>query len=167
MTTLSQETDNVQNPALGAALLWRFACGYIEGHRTADTAPLPLFFLVLPVLLHQATAQFVKGTQKSSGLRAFATKFSEPKSSKQDVLLAIHDRMVRLRNLSLDSLRVALSTRLVHLDVTGHVLPLSRTRAVAGVPDDARQLMRDAEKLGVWCAQLTLHEVASTLKVRF
>lgn len=167
MTILAQETRNVQNAALGAGLLWRFTCGYVENHRTGDAPPLPLLFLTLPVLFHGQTAEFVKGTLKASGLRAFAAKFGEARVSKQDVLLAIHDRMLRFRSLTLDSLRLALATRLVYLGTDARALPLSRTRAVAGLADEARQLMRDAEKLGAWCAPLTLHEVAATLKLRF
>ena len=48
---------------------------------------------------------------------------------------------------------------------TGEVIPLSRTNA-RGLPDDVKLLMADAEKLGAWCGQLTLHEVTTTLKVK-
>lgn len=167
MTTLSEEVRNVQNPALGATLLWSFACGYAENHRVSESPPLQLLFLVLPIVLHAQTDEFVKGTQKSSGLRAFAAKFGEASTAKQDLLLAIHDRSLRLRALTLDSLRLALSSRLLHLEVAGRVIPLSRTRAEAGLSAEAKQLLRDAEKLGVWCASLTVHEIATTLKVRF
>ena len=167
MTALSRETENVQNPALGAAILWRFACGYADHQRTGDGVPLHLLFVVLPITFHQATAQFVRTTQKASGLRAFAAKFGESKTSKQDLLLAIHDRMLRLRSLTFEAIRLAFATRLIHLAGDGLIVPLSRTQAVAGMADETKQLMRDAEKLGAWCAQLTIHEVAATLKVRF
>jgi hypothetical protein len=85
----------------------------------------------------------------------------------QDVLLAIHGRMLALRNLTLASLQVALATRLLSLETTGTLIALSQTRAVAGIPDEVRRLMRSAEKLGHWCGLLTIHEVATTLKVRF
>jgi hypothetical protein len=51
--------------------------------------------------------------------------------------------------------------------MNGSLIALSLTRAVAGVPDEIRRLMRSAEKLGHWCGVLTIHEVATTLKVRF
>jgi hypothetical protein len=167
MTVLAQEIRNIQNPALGAGLLWRFVCGYVETHRTHEHVPLPLLFLVIPTLFHQQTQEFVKGTLKGSGLRAFAAKFGGAKASKQDLLLAIHDRMFKSRPLTLASLRLALATRLLHVEADGKVLALSRTQAVSGMPTEARQLMRDAEKLGSWCAPLTLHEIATTLKLRF
>lgn len=168
MNILSLEARNIQNPALGAALLWRFTCGFVKDHRHQDPVPFPLIFLVLPILLHEGTESFVKTTQKRSGLRAFAAKFGESKASKQDLLLAIHERMTTLKRLTIDSLRLALATRLLHLDSTsGSLIPLSRTQATAGMPDDTRQLMRDAEKIGTWCSELSIHEVATILKLRF
>jgi hypothetical protein len=167
MTVLAKETRNIQNPALGAGLLWRFVYGYVRAHRTHDHVPFPLLFLVIPILFHEQTQDFAKGTLKASGLRAFAAKFGEAKATKQDLLLAIHDRMLKFRPLTLASVRVALSTRLLHVHTDGKVLPLSETRAASGMAPEARQLMRDAEKLGEWCAPLTLHEIATTLKVRF
>lgn len=166
MKVLTQEIRNVQNPALGAGLLWRFACGYTENHPERAAAPLPLVFLVLPIVLHERTESFVAGTQRSSGLRAFAAKFGKSENMVQDLLLAIHDRSLELRGLSQESLRIAIATRLLHLDMDGTVTPLSHTDAIAGVPESLRRLMKSAEKFGAWCSQLTVHEVTTTLKVR-
>jgi hypothetical protein len=166
MSSLSGEVRNVQNPALGAILLWRFACGYWDGHPNHAAAPLIESFFVLPILLHEETASFIKNTQKDSGLRAFAAKFGEAKTSKQDVLLAIHERITIFRKLTLESLRLALSSRLVSLELNGSLIPLSRTQLQAGVPERVRPLLRAGEKLGHWFAQVTVHEIGITLKVR-
>jgi hypothetical protein len=85
----------------------------------------------------------------------------------QDVLMALHGRMLALKSLTRESLRVTLATRLLRLETTGPLIALSQTRAVAGIPDDIRHLMKSAEKLGHWCGLLTIHEIATTLKVRF
>ncbi|TKB82884.1 MAG: hypothetical protein E8D44_10315 [Nitrospira sp.] len=166
MNVLADEVRLVQNPALGAVLLWRFVSGYWEGHQQRSSTPLPLCFLVLPIVLHEQTAVFVKSTHKTSGLRAFATKFGESKISKQDLLLAIHERAKAFRELTLESLQLALSAKLVHLDLNGEIFPLSRTRPQVGVPDTVKPLLKESEKLGYWFSQLTLHEIASILKVR-
>jgi hypothetical protein len=162
---LAREAQNIQNPALGAAVLWRFCCGYIEAHPEGDFARLPLLFLVLPIVLHQATVELLRRTRRSSGLRAFASKFGDSQISKQDLLLQIHERAVRWRALSLHSLELAAAGHLIQLSDDGAVIPLSRTKA-RGLPDEVKQLLADAEKLGAWCGQLTLHEVTTTLKVR-
>ena len=165
MTMLAREAQNVQNPALGAALLWRFCCAYAASHPTNDPPALPVLFVVLPIVLHQATAELVRRTRPSSGLRAFAAKFGDTTISKQDLLLQIHDRSLRWRTLTLQSLELAAAGRLIHLNEAGDVLPLSKTKA-RGLPDEVKQLVADAEKLGAWCGPLTLHEITTTLKVR-
>ncbi|MBP7048349.1 three component ABC system middle component [Thauera sp.] len=162
---LAREAQNIQNPALGAAVLWRFCCGYVEAHPEGDLPRLPLLFLVLPIVLHQATAELLRRTRPSSGLRAFAAKFGDSQVSMQDLLLQIHERAVRWRALSLQSIELAAAGHLVQFSDGGEVIPLSRTKA-RGLPDEVKQLLADAEKLGAWCGQLTLHEVTTTLKVK-
>lgn len=162
---LAREAQNVQNPALGAAVLWRFCCGFVEAHPASDAPRLPLLFLVLPIVLHQATAELLQRTRSTSGLRAYAAKFGDSAISKQDLLLQIHERAIRWRRLSLQSIELASAGRLIHLSDAGAVIPLSRTKARA-LPDEVKQLLADAEKLGKWFGQLTLHEVTTTLKVR-
>lgn len=162
---LAREAQNVQNPALGAALIWRFCCGYGAAHPTGDSPPLPVLFLVLPIVLHQATAELLRRTMVSSGLRAYAAKFGDSKISKQDLLLQIHERTLRWRTLSLQSIELAAAGRLIHLSESGEAVPLSRTKA-RGLSDEVKQLMADSEKLGSWCGKLTLHEITMTLKVR-
>jgi len=66
----------------------------------------------------------------------------------------------------MDSIRLGLATHLIHLD-SAYVVPLSNTPARAGIPPSVRRLLSSAEKLGVWCGGLTMHEVATTLKLRF
>ena len=79
---LTKEVNAVQNPALGAVLLWRFACGYRSGNERSEPAPLPLMFLVLPVLLDEGYSEMLAGTQGRSGLRAFVAKFSDARVSR-------------------------------------------------------------------------------------
>lgn len=165
-STLGWEVRNTQNPALGATLLWRFAYGYRAAHPLAAHVPLQLLFIVLPLLFHEPTYEFVKSTLRSSGLHAFAAKFSETKHSKNDLLLAIHGRAETLRVLTLESIRVGQRGRLIQVNTAGRVICLTDSPTTAG--DSAiKTLMSNAEKLGVWCAALTLHEIAIALKVRF
>lgn len=162
---LGKEAQNVQNPALGAALIWRFCCGYVETHRMSSPPSLPLLFLVLPIILHQSTAELVRRTYKSSGLRAFAAKFGDASVSKQDLLLQINDRSVRWRKLSLQSIELAVAGNLIKLDEAGDAIPMSQTKA-RGLPEEVKQLVELAEKLGRWFGELTMHEIVITLKVK-
>jgi len=108
MSVLNQETRNVQNPALGGMLLWRFTIGYEEASKVKAPTPLPLLFIVLPMVYHKETADLISSTLKASGLRNYVNKFSETKTSKSDLVYATYDRAIKMRGLSLESLGLIL-----------------------------------------------------------
>lgn len=47
MSFSDRDVMYVQNPAIGAALLWRFICGYYSNEN--KPVPFPLLFVVLPI----------------------------------------------------------------------------------------------------------------------
>ena len=168
MGHLSRDHQLVQNPALGALLQWRFATGYTDVRNDAPGVPVALVFLVLPVLLHEPTRSLLTATQRRSGLRGFAAKFASSRIQQSDILLALHGRVDQTRELSLQSLRMAMAYRLVTLDKSsGTVIALSRAEPRAYISTSVRPLTRNAEKLGDWFSRLTPFEIASILKVRF
>jgi hypothetical protein len=167
MSTLTQEVRHVQNPALGSVLLWRFVCGYTKQHKTSDYPPLQLLFIVLPVVYHRETFAFLKSTNRSSGLHAFADKFSRSEVGKADVLFGVQSRALSWRSLSWASVRLGVHSRLFTLSrSTGTVIPLTTTLPT-GVPASVTPLLSNAAKLGEWCAELSLFEIATILKVEF
>jgi hypothetical protein len=166
-TILAREVEAIQNPGLGGVLLWRFAVGYAASRKTPESTPLPALFLPLPILFHEETLALVASTQKASGLRAFAGKFSEHSVSESDVLLSLERRARTLRPLTLAALRLAVSSRLLFVDpATAEVVALSGT-APSSIPESVRPLLRNAEKLGSWCGGVTSFELASLLRVGF
>ena len=166
MSILSQEVRATQNPALGAAILWRFVCGYNLAHKERAFVKLPLVFPVLPMVLHEQTRETIEGTQKASGLRAFVAKYSDSKNARQDMLLSIHERTKVLQPLTWESLQIGFSTRLLRLEKTGDLIPLSLTPP-RGMPPSADKLFRSAEKMGIWFSALSIHEVSTLLRIRF
>src|SRR5688500_4261604 len=111
MSTLSREISMIQNTALGAALLWRAVCGYDEA-TDSTPCPLPLLFIVLPILFQEDTADLVIHTRKNSGLEIFTQKFADTVASKNDVLLGINTRAIAMRAQTLEALRLGISKRL-------------------------------------------------------
>src|SRR5688572_11023707 len=75
---LSQAVNDVQNPALCSCILWNFAKGYDAVAHAANGVPLPLIFLVLPIILHPVSRGLLQSTQEASGLLAFVGKFRYP-----------------------------------------------------------------------------------------
>lgn len=162
MTAILNEVQAMQNPALGAALLWRFACGF-SPESSPNGTPLPLAFVVLPLILHAKSAEKVSGTLAGSGLRKFESKFAD--DERGDVLLALQPRMLAMRDLSLRSVRIAIRTGLLTLIPKEAVLwPRSRTAPPAGA-NFVGDLLKSAEKLGGWCRQVSIFEVTGLLKV--
>jgi len=163
MTAILNEVQAMQNPALGAGLLWRFVCGHSPATSPKGT-PLPLVFVVLPLVFHARSMEAVAGTLAASGLRKFEEKFSKEDG---DILLSLHPRMLAMRDLTLRSLRIALRSGLVTLVPSEAVL---WPRSITPPPDQPKpvnELLKAAEKLGTWCSDISLFEAAGLLKVDF
>ncbi|MFT4095700.1 MAG: DUF6521 family protein [Rhodoblastus sp.] len=159
------ELDIVQNPALGAFLIWHFALGYQEDG--AEAVPLPLAFLVLPVLLHRPTLDSVVSTRKASGLALFAAKFDK----QREALMALHGRALQLRPLSFQSIGVAATSRLIRLDyeiATVHACPLDLIGVrKPSLPERLKGFESASEKIGYWFSKISIAQIAATLRVDF
>jgi Family of unknown function (DUF6521) len=158
------ELEIIQNPALGAFLLWRFGIGYQSDD--GRQAPFHLFFLVLPLVLHRHTLGKISSTQRASGLALFAAKLSVEREN----LMAIHERTLLLRRLSLQSLAMGTEHRLLSIsarDATVRANTADEQFRVPTLPDRITPLSRAPEKLGHWCSKFSLHQIATTLMVDF
>lgn len=159
------ELDLVQNPAIGAYLLWHYALGYQEDG--AESAPLLLAFLVLPMLLHRPTFDAVSSTRRASGLTLFAAKFD----AEREALIELHGRALTLRALSLQSIGVASTSRLMRIDhnsATLHGYPLELLGIKKpNIPERLKGFGMAADKIGHWFSKFGLAQVASTLRIDF
>ena len=163
---LDRELHAVQNPALGAMLLWRCASAYSLSNERAEPIPMPALFLVLPIMFHRETAELVMSTQRASGLRMFVEKFQSAAQSKTDLLLAISQRAHVMRSLTAEALGIAIATHMIALDPNkAAALSLSNTPPIAGIPTSIRPVLNGAEKLGSWFGQVSLYETALLLQV--
>jgi hypothetical protein len=168
MAILNREGRAIQNPALGSVLIWRATSTYQQSHKTGSFMPLPLCFLVLPVVFHEETAALVSGTRAASGLRKLTEKFRSAEESKTDLLLAVGRRAVAMRALSWESVQLAVASNIVSIDsAQGTLMSLSDTSPVSGVPLAIRPLLSSAEKLGTWFSGLTLYEIGLQMQVNF
>lgn len=167
MTTLGHESRLVQNHALGAVVLWRFARKYTDSHALHAPVPLCLAALVLPMVWHVDTATNIASTREKSGLRAFRDKFSDTQESRFDALLAIHNRSARWQDKTMGSLSMALGCGLIHLNDRAMLVPSGIEWHVNRHPLAVRNQVNMAEKLGTWFASLSLLEIANVLHIRF
>lgn len=158
------DVNIVQNPALGAYLIWEFGNNYQE--ETGEPSELPLVFLVLPMLLHRPTMEAIRSTQIRSGFALFAAKLG----AERENLIAVHDRVFALRSLTLQSLGIATITSLTSIDYANATM---RANALADgvrnprLPDRLRAFPNAAAKLGRWFSKVGILQVASTLRVGY
>lgn len=158
------EAAIVQNEALGAYAIWRFSLGFQE--RDGQAVTLPLAFLLLPLVLHAPTLAMVLSTQKASGLHLFAGKLGEHRED----LLAVHDRALALRQLTLGSLMVAEQSRLIRIEpstATVRAFSPHNELQIPALPERIRRIAPACEKVGYWFAGLSDQQVAHTLKAGF
>ncbi|HEY3453758.1 MAG TPA: three component ABC system middle component [Bryobacteraceae bacterium] len=168
MAILNREVRAIQNPALGSVLIWRAASSYQTNHQTGSFMPLPLCFLVLPIVFHEETSALVTGTRTTSGLRKMTEKFRSAEESKTDLLLAVGARAVAMRALTWESIRLGLASNVISLDTKrGSLMSLSDTPLVSGVPHSIRPLLGNAGKLGAWFSGLSLYEISLQMQVTF
>lgn len=166
MSKLIKEFYNVQNPALGAYLISKFTVGYINENQSL--VPLPLLFVVLPMTFRSEIVDFIVSTRRTSGLRYFVEKFTEKKNLKNDLIIQIHKQSQEYKILTMESLRLAMAKNLVTLQDGIYLIPLEgNIKKFNNNSDELGKMIKAAEKLGVWCAQLSLAEISQILKVRF
>lgn len=156
------EVEIVQNAALGAVLLWRFAICY-DKVSAVKGVPMPLLFIVLPLLLNEHTRDIINSTNPSSGLHLFSRKLLKRKEE----LLSIHSRMLRLRLLTLKSLSLAVNKGLLKISVIDGLVLSNKPPRGHPLPHEVLSLIKGSNRLGGWCGQLELSEIENFLRVRF
>lgn len=164
MDELNREIYLVQNPAIGAAILWRFVCGYYDADRKSRQVPLPLLFLVLPIIFRADLREVIGSTNKSSGLQKVSEKLFATKRA--DLLYNIQDLAEEYKGTTLSAITIAIYAKLISLSYkTASVIPIQVK--TSKMPKSSENLLKLAEKLGIWCSALSLHEISTLLKVRF
>ncbi|MDS7598414.1 three component ABC system middle component [Agrobacterium tumefaciens] len=149
----------VQNPAFGAHLLWSFGRGYHE-EKIGQYPIMQSYFLVLPLVLHAQSLAEIKSTQTASGLSKFVAKLAQ----QRERLIAVHDRTLRMRELTFQSLGIGISSKILHVDydtaqIRANSLSLPRP------PERLKFHISSAEKLGRWTARLSPGHMFQILQV--
>jgi hypothetical protein len=154
----------VQNPAIGAAALWKFVSGYYNSGNRA--VPFPLIFVVLPIVFRQDLCAVISGTQKASGLSKVSEKLFENKEN--DYFHFVNNTAIQMRRLTLKAFNIAVEANLVSmLAESATVFPVAANTRKYAPKGDCKDMLNAAKKLGLWCSNLTMLEIAKWLKVRF
>jgi hypothetical protein len=155
---LNREIYLVQNPAIGATILWQFVCGYYD--QDCESRAL---FVVLPIIFREDLRTIIKSTQRSKGLQKVSEKLFAEKRA--DTFSSIHGYANQYKEITLSAVSIALTKRLISLSTeTAMVIPI---QSKIKIPDASKEILNLAKKLGEWCANMTMHEISALLKVRF
>lgn len=147
---LNKEMSQVQNPGLGAALIWQFGRAFAS--QTETGVPLPYAFLVIPLLYNKSTLDVVVRTKM--GLR----KIEEKLTNDESIAATAQMNVLNMRGLSSESLVIALRAGLLAVQAEDATY---RSRVTAPPMLDGKmpkELMKAAEKLGRWAAEVSLRE---------
>lgn len=163
MKQFDREISNVQNPAIGAAILWSLVYGYYK--RDYKSVPFPLLFVVLPIVFREDLCIVINSTQQASGFSKVSEKLF--KGFSNDRLLSVNNAALSMRELTLQSFNIGMAANLYSMDFdTAYVFPLRQTNR-SGLSIPTKRLLSVSEKMGGWCAELSLLEICNLLKVRF
>ena len=117
-------------------------------------------------MFRQDLCSIIRSTQKASGLPKVSEKLFSGKIN--DSIHYVNNTAIQMRELTLDAFNIAVEANLVSLlPETATVFPLLTTIRKYVPKGDCRNMKTAAEKLGGWCSELTLLEIAKWLKVRF
>ena len=164
MNTTMDDVYAVQNPALGATIIWQFVSGYYSVN--ASAVPFPLLFVVLPIIYNEELRTVIKSTQARSGLSKISEKLIKHKSN--DSLYSIHAVAESLKMTSLQSICIASDTKLIYVDLSSAlVFPISNKKPPKLRSSEIAHMHSSAFKIGQWCAGLSLVDICRQLKVRF
>lgn len=148
---LLDEVEQIQNPGLGAAIIWHFARGYgVEPEE--KPAPLLYAFLIIPILFNRELLENISSTQK--GLRKLEEKLSDCQAS----LATLQVSTLALRELSKKSLTLAIGTGLITLDPQFAVIRAQRENFPSRPDENAKKILKAAEKLGFWANAISHRE---------
>ncbi|GLZ22153.1 three component ABC system middle component [Burkholderia plantarii] len=147
---LMREMWQVQNPGLGAALIWQFGRAFSAASDAA--VPLPYAFLVVPLLLNMSTFEVISRTTK--GLRKIEEKLTDDES----IASTAHLNVLAMRGLSGESLAIAVRAGLVSVEPKDASYRSRTTEPPALDGAMPKKLMKAAEKLGRWAAGVSLRE---------
>lgn len=156
---LSQELNNILNPAFGAGILTSFAEGYSEG-KPGEPIPIPLLFFPIPMITLKEVSDCINTTYKSSGIRKMTSKLQS------NTLMSLHYRLLDFRDLTLDSLSLGQNARLLLIDYDQASVHWTQQKIPhRKLPVSQKGFFSASARLGFWFSELSVHEIATTLRV--
>lgn len=159
------EYDNIQNPMLGAYILWSFVRGFFLERN--ELIPIEELFIVLPMIMKPDIAELIKSTNRTSGMRTMSDKFMNTNVLRNDLICELNNDIDKMKELTVVSFAEAIKAGLISIDKNSNMIyPLEIDRRKKET-SNIKQMGKNAEKLGQWCSDMSLVQIEEILKVRF
>lgn len=158
------EIERIQNPALGAIILWKFIDAYNENQKVYDKRLLELIFMILPITYNEEICNYVKTTRRSSGLNKVIEKMMNDK--KIDYIYQISDNIQAMRELTIQSIQIAVASKLITINKQLE-LKNNFCKKLPKNYEKIKNFIDVSQKLGEWFSKMNIYEIEQILKVRF
>lgn len=159
--TLTTEAELVQNPALGALVLWAFTAEFYGQTQRARGPALPLALPILPMVLHEETVESIYNRHFDGGLMLAL-------ADNRTLTLDLQERMEAMAQQTMRALNLGFATNLLTYDRgTGELRPKRMTPPVRPAQAEVRKMISAAERLGYWFCKINLDQLCSYLHIRF
>jgi hypothetical protein len=156
------EQHVIQNTGLAAEAIWQAASEAYEASGRTVGVPLPLVFVVLPLVFHQRSAvTLASKTQPGALYKALAHN--------REITIGLQGRMEAMADRTLAALSIAFESGLLLVD-TDHeqqVIPGRKTAPVAHATEEVKTILSAAKRVGQALAELNVVQLAVHLNIRF
>ncbi|OMD50013.1 three component ABC system middle component [Paenibacillus odorifer] len=160
---LLREYEIMQNPALGANVLWAFAQGFVSQPMEQS---LTLWHLVsvLPLVFHNNSRKVILKRREASGLRSILDRDPSISVAQNETIFNIDNRLKAMENRTFRSLNLAIACKLITLE-EGYFKSDVPFKFPKKVFNETKDILKAANKLGVWAGKMSVFEYLTILGV--
>ncbi|CAI0900324.1 three component ABC system middle component [Serratia proteamaculans] len=159
----------INNPSLGAYLLWVFCKKYQDRQEVKKGVPPAYLFCILTLLFDEDIRKTIASTQVAKGLRFSLAKLEKSKSNKTDILFSISKKIKLNKERSFESILVGLYYGILILNKdTGYIFSIASDKLnIFNHPQEMNEIIISAEKLGCWFSNHDALEIQEILRIKF
>lgn len=152
----------IQNPGLGAEVIWQAVQEAYESTGRVAGVPLPLIFLILPLTFHKRTATVLASkTQPGALYKALGED--------RELTIGLQDRMQAMCDRTFQALSIGFQTDLLLYDEgpERQLIPGKKTAPVIHVTDDVKVILNAARRVGQAFCEMSIVQFTTQLNIRF
>ena len=157
---LYDEGELVQNPGIGAALLWEFVAAYCKAANNHGPS-IPLCFPVIPITFHQETVECLHRRIYDGGLFLAI-------ADNRTLFVDLQERVESMLPQTMMALNFAFASKLLLFDsAIQQIHPGRRTSPFQMQSKEFRRMINTSKRLGHWFGTLNVQQLAGLLRIRF